>query len=104
MKAGNQTFTALCLIFLRNWVDADQTTGRVIHIPNGKIYTQPLANYHAGFSYIWNEIPVLVTFESNWQKAKSILLEIINTQADQLSAAMQKENKVINQDLQVINR
>ncbi len=81
------------ILELRNWVDADQTTGRIIHIPNSKIFTQPLANYHAGFSYIWNEIPVLITFESNWQKAKSILLEIIDTQADKLSAAMQKEIK-----------
>ncbi|MBL7110883.1 MAG: mechanosensitive ion channel [Bacteroidales bacterium] len=81
------------ILELRNWVGADQTTGRVIHIPNGKIFTQPLANYHAGFSYIWNEIPVMITFESNWQKAKTILMDIINTQADKLSAAMQKEIK-----------
>ena len=81
------------ILELRNWVDADQTTGRLIHIPNGKIFTQALANYHAGFSYIWNEIPVLVTFESNWQKAKQLLLEIINNQADKISGAMEKEMK-----------
>lgn len=59
-----------------NWVHADQSTGRVIHIPNHKIFTGPLANYTSDFEFIWNEIQVLVTFESNWKKAKQILQEI----------------------------
>ena len=61
------------LMEIGNWVDADQSTGRVIHIPNGKVFKEVLANYSKGFQYIWNEIPVLVTFESNWKKAKEIL-------------------------------
>jgi small-conductance mechanosensitive channel len=73
------------LMEIGNWVDADQSTGRVIHIPNGKIFTEPQANYHKGFQYIWNEIPVLVTFESNWEKAKAILQEIGVKNAEHLS-------------------
>jgi small-conductance mechanosensitive channel len=64
------------LMEIGNWVDADQSTGRVIHIPNGKVFTESLANYSKGFKYIWNEIPVLITFESNWREAREILLEI----------------------------
>ncbi len=60
------------LMEIGNWVDADQSTGRIIHIPNGKVFTDALANYSKGFQYIWNEIPVLITFESNWKKAKNI--------------------------------
>lgn len=59
-----------------NWVGADQSTGRMIHVPNSRVFTQPMANYTAGFPYLWNELPVLVTFESDWRKAKSILHEI----------------------------
>ena len=58
-----------------NWVDADQSTGRIIHIPNGIVFTEPQANYTAGFQYIWHEISVLITFESDWKKAKQILKE-----------------------------
>ena len=60
-----------------NWVDADDHTGRLIHIPNGIIFTETLANYGKGFQYIWNEIPVLVTFESDWKKSKKILQTIV---------------------------
>src|SRR3989441_12617332 len=55
-----------------NWVNADQSSGRIIHIPNGKVFTEPVANYDKGFKYIWNEVPVLVTFESDWRQAKAI--------------------------------
>ncbi|MFO8145731.1 MAG: mechanosensitive ion channel [Candidatus Syntrophosphaera sp.] len=64
------------ILEINNWVQADQSTGRMIHIPNGMILNNPLSNYDSGFRYIWNEIPVLITFESDWKKAKGILEEI----------------------------
>jgi small-conductance mechanosensitive channel len=68
-----------------NWVDADQSTGRIIHIPNGKIFTEFQANYTRGFQFIWNEIPVLITFESDWQKAKNILTEVVTGHSQHLT-------------------
>jgi small-conductance mechanosensitive channel len=69
------------LVEIGNWVDADQSTGRVIHLPNSLIFSDVIANYTMGFEFIWNEIPVLVTFESNWKKAKKILVEIAQKHA-----------------------
>jgi len=66
------------ILEIGNWVDADQSTGRVIHIPNHEVFTGQLANYTSDFEFIWNEIQVLVTFESDWKKAKDILSEIVN--------------------------
>mgnify|MGYP001247551096 CR=1 FL=1 len=65
------------LMEIGSWVDADDHTGRIIHVPNGLIFTETLANYGKGFKYIWNEIPVLLTFESDWRKGKDILIEIV---------------------------
>ncbi len=56
-----------------NWVHADQSTGRIVHVPNNWIFQHSCSNYNKGFNFIWNEIPVTVTFESNWQKAREIL-------------------------------
>jgi small-conductance mechanosensitive channel len=67
---------AFTILEIGNWVAADQSTGRIIHVPNASVFTQPLANYTASFPFLWNELPVLVTFESDWRKAKRILLEI----------------------------
>lgn len=81
------------LLEIGNWVDADQSTGRIIHIPNGFIFSQAQANYSAGFKYIWNEIPVLVTFESNWRKARDLLQRIVSEHAEELSS--DAERKII---------
>jgi len=81
------------LMEIGNWVDADQSTGRVIHIPNGMILREVLANYSKGFYYIWNEIPVLITFESDWQKAKKILQKIAEKDSERLSKAAEKKIK-----------
>ena len=35
------------LLEIGNWVDSDQSTGRVIRIPNSKILTDPIMNYTA---------------------------------------------------------
>ena len=64
------------LLEIGNWIQADQTTGRLIHVPNALLFTVPVANYTRGFQSIWTELPVLVTFESNWQRARSLLQEI----------------------------
>jgi small-conductance mechanosensitive channel len=64
------------LLEIGNWVDADQSTGRILHVPNGRVFTEAVANYTTGFQYIWDEIPVLVTFESDWRAARTLLIEI----------------------------
>jgi small-conductance mechanosensitive channel len=76
-----------------NWVDADQSTGRIIHIPNGRVFTEPQANFTKGFQYIWIEIPVILTFESNWLKAKNILKQIADQHGLSLSGMAQRSVK-----------
>lgn len=65
------------LLEIGNWVAADQSTGRVIHVPNSLLLTESVANYTSQFEFIWNELPVLLTFESDWRKGKTILEEIL---------------------------
>lgn len=79
------------LLEIGNWVDADQSTGRIIHLPNAKVFMKAQANYSTGFEYIWNEIPVTVTFESNWNKAKKILQEIIDRHAEHISTEAERQ-------------
>ena len=81
------------LMEIGNWVDAEQSTGRILHIPNGKVFNEIQANYTTGFNYIWNEIPVLLTFESNWKKAKDILSAIVNKNAEHLSKSAEERIK-----------
>ena len=74
-----------------NWVHADQSTGRIIMVPNSAIFRQPTASYTRSFEHIWDEIEVLVTFESDWKRAKAILQEIAETHAEHLSEGAREQ-------------
>ncbi len=78
------------LMEIGKWVDSDQSTGRIIHLPNGRIFQDATANYSQGFKYIWHEIPVLITFESDWEAAKAILFKQVNAHAEHLSGTAEE--------------
>ena len=79
------------IVEVGNWVDADQSTGRIIHVPNNMVLKHPTANSHVGFEYIWNEVPILITFESDWKKAKQIMIEILQEKTESLSQGAQNQ-------------
>lgn len=76
---GSTDFT---LMEIGNWVDADQSTGRIVHVPNGLLFTQPVANYSEGFPLLWNELQVLLTYESDWRQAKQLLQKIADERCE----------------------
>jgi len=69
------------ILEIGNWVNADHSTGRIVHVPNQVVFTAPIANYTEGFEFIWHEIPILVTFESDWKSAERIIREIIERES-----------------------
>lgn len=64
------------LMEARKWNKGDQSTGRIIYIPNRFILNYPIYNFSGGIPYIWNEKPINITFDSNWKKAKKTILEV----------------------------
>ncbi len=81
------------VIEIGNRVGAEQSTGRVIHIPNSKVFTEYLANYTSGFRFIWHEVPVPVTFESDHKKAAEIVQSIVDTHCSLFVEQAEKEMK-----------
>lgn len=69
------------MLEIGNWVAADQSTGRLIHVPNGKVFSEQVTNYTEGFPYIWDEIGVMVTFESDWKRAERLVAEALAAHA-----------------------
>ena len=65
------------LMEIGNWVNAEQSTGRIVHVPNGRVFNTPIFNYNQAFGYLWNEIPITITFESDWKKTRAILEQLL---------------------------
>jgi small-conductance mechanosensitive channel len=76
----------ILLLEIGNWVHADQSTGRLLHVPNGWIFKNAVASYDQAFGYIWNELEVTLTFESNWRRAKEVLTRTVTDHAEKLTA------------------
>lgn len=89
------------MLEIGNWVHADQSTGRVLHVPNGFIFKHPVANYDEAFGFIWNELEVTVTFESDWRKAKLLLLEILELRTRTIEPEARKRIQEMSETLHI---
>lgn len=71
-------------------IQAEQSTGRIIHVPNGKVFREVFVNYSQGLPLIWHEIPITITFESDWEKAKRLLLDVLQKCAPNVDEAVRR--------------
>lgn len=70
-------FLQFSMLEVGNRVGGEQSTGRMIQMPNMQILYSPIENYEKGFKYIWHEIKVQLEKDSDWEKAKLILNELL---------------------------
>ena len=68
------------------WVAGDQPTGRITVLPNSLVISQPVNNYTRDNRFMWDELMLPLTYDSDWlsavEKTNSIL---INETADTTS-------------------
>ncbi len=60
---------------IEGWVRADQYTGRMVTVANRMIFSDSVFNYTQHWPYLWDEIMLPITYDSNWHLAGQILLE-----------------------------
>ncbi|MDD5327890.1 MAG: mechanosensitive ion channel [Phycisphaerae bacterium] len=81
------------LLEIGNWVDADQSTGRIVNVPNSAVFKKETYNYSRGFEFIWNEIKILVTFESDWKRAEKVMLNYGTAQSEEMAEVVKRKIK-----------
>lgn len=64
------------LLEARNWLSSDSNTGRIIKLPNNIIFDNSIEIIGLKNTFIWQEIKYVLSFDSNWQKAETIMTEI----------------------------
>ena len=65
------------LLEVGGWVNGEQSTGRIVHIPNNQILVKPVFNYSRASSYIWADVSATITFESDWKRALDLMTELV---------------------------
>lgn len=66
------------LLEIQGWVDGDQATGRINAIPNGYVISKAIHNYSKDHNFLWDEISIPITYESDWRKAQKVITEIVS--------------------------
>ncbi len=59
-----------------NLVFGRQSTGRLVTIPNSKMISASVFLSAADNPFVWQEVQLVLSFESDWQRAEAILREI----------------------------
>jgi small-conductance mechanosensitive channel len=65
---------------MRGWVDGDQATGRITLIPNGAIIGNPVSNYTKDHNFIWDELKIPLTYDSDWNEAITRVMKIVKSE------------------------
>jgi small-conductance mechanosensitive channel len=66
----------IAVLEVGNWLSGEQATGRMVFFPNSFIFKGHFFNYSTANSYIWDEVRILVTYESHWERARDIILQV----------------------------
>lgn len=75
-------------------IEGEQSTGRIVHIPNSYIFKYTVKNYTKAFKYIWDEITVKVTLTADIKKTQEILYNILFDNEDLREIPIKMENAV----------
>ena len=66
----------ITLVEVRGEESGDQSSGRLVTVPNFKILTDPVFHFTAASPFVWDEIEFTVTFESDWELARDIVQRV----------------------------
>jgi len=73
------------LLETNEWVNGDQATGRLSIIPNNLVLSGIVNNYTRDHPYIWDEISIPITYDSDWREALKIIEMVINTETKEIT-------------------
>ncbi|HUV24927.1 MAG TPA: mechanosensitive ion channel domain-containing protein [Methanomassiliicoccales archaeon] len=79
------------LLEIRQWVNGDQATGRLVSLPNGLVITGSTYNFTRDHRYLWDEIMIPLTYDSDWKQAKEAFLKILRSQTDVYQEGAQRD-------------
>jgi small-conductance mechanosensitive channel len=78
------TLTHVILNQVGGTVAGEERSGRGVLIPNATLFQQTIMNYTLEEKFMLDEVPVRLTFDSDWDRAKEILLQAAREVTDEI--------------------
>ncbi len=65
------------MLEIGNWIGGDQPSGRTVQFSNSLVFgSNPVFNYTQDFAYIWDEVQIPITYDSNIKAMTEILTQV----------------------------
>jgi small-conductance mechanosensitive channel len=84
-------------------VSGDLYSGRIASIPNGAVLKGPTFNYSQGFYFVWNEIKLRFTLDSDHVFAREMLLQIARESVSDYVAKTEQSWEHVTDDFRIAN-
>ncbi|RXE55956.1 mechanosensitive ion channel protein MscS [Methanoculleus taiwanensis] len=72
-------------------VQGDQPTGRITTVPNGAILSSKSFNFTKDHSFIWDEISIPITYDTDWRRATELFLAIVTKETEEITLQAERE-------------
>src|SRR5271157_4825461 len=82
-------------------VSGDLYSGRIASIPNGAVIKGPTFNYSQGFRFVWDEIKIRFTLDSDHVLAREMLLQIASESVSDYVAKTEKSWEHVTVDFRI---
>ena len=66
------------LMEMGEWVSSDNYSGRIVKISNAFVFKGPIKNYSMDFPFVWDELNILITYDSDVTLARDLILKEAN--------------------------
>src|ERR1700686_2036730 len=86
-----------------SWVSGDLYSGRVVRIPNSYVLKGLVFNYSQGFRFVWDEVKVPLTTNSDQHLAREVLLGVAKETVVEYLAEAERSWKKVSDNFRLEN-
>lgn len=84
------------LMEIGEWVSSDNYSGRIVKISNAFVFKGPIKNYSIDFPFVWDEINILISYGSDVELAKELIMKEATEQlADYTKNSIEKWEEMV---------
>jgi len=83
------------LMEIGDWVKGDLYNGRIVRVANSFVFKEPVYNYSADFSFLWDEFKIPVKYGGDWQLAQKLIEGAVAEHVEEFDAAAAAAWKVM---------
>lgn len=89
---------------MKEWVEGEQSTGRLTIVPNSYVLTSTINNYTKDHNFIWDEIEIPITYDSDWKEAIKKIQDIVRRETKDISDKADKSISKLGQKYYIDNK